>query len=89
MVATGKIDDADSKHSDENVTPPNAAPQTTPPANKKPEKVLIETEKLQKEIDAFTNVDEFVDCRTKYGLTAEQKTIVTKKFNELFPNHKK
>lgn len=90
MIATGKIDDADNKHSDDNTTPPNKAPQATAPLqNQKPVKVIIETELLKKEIDAFTNVNEFVDFRTKYGLTPEQKTLVTKKFNELFPNHKK
>ena len=63
--------------------------QNNQPQNQKPQKVTIETDQLKKEIDAFTNVDEFIDCRTKYGLTPEQKTIVTKRFNELFPNHKK
>ena len=86
MVATGKIDDADNSHSDDKELPP---PQTPPAENKKPAKIEITLEKLQKEIDSFANVDQFIDLRSKYALTAEQKTAVTKKFNELFPNHKK
>lgn len=84
-----KVDDDKNKETPEAKPVQTPAQQTTPPANQKPAKVIIETEALKKEIDAFTNIDEFVDCRTKYGLTPEQKTIVTKKFNELFPNHKK
>lgn len=83
MVPTGKIDDADTDHSDNKAVPPAEN------KNQKPQKQTIQTDALKKEIDAFTNVDEFVDCRTKYALTAEQKSIVTQKFKELFPNHKK
>lgn len=83
MVPTGKIDDADVAHSDTAPVAPTTTRQT------KPKKIVIETEKLNKEIDVFDNVDQFIDFRTKYDLTAEQKAIVTQKFNELFPNYKK
>lgn len=83
MVPTGKIEDADNTHSDEKETPPAKAPV------EKPKKQLIETAALTKEIDAFDNVDQFIDCRTKYALTPDQKTLVTNKYYELFPNTKK
>jgi hypothetical protein len=56
---------------------------------KKHAKFDIEDEKLVKNINSFDNIDQFVDFRTKYALTSLQKSLVTKKFNELFPNYKK
>lgn len=80
MVPTGKIDDADVEHSESVSVVPKAT---------KPQKLAIETAKLKKEIDFFDNVDQFVDFRSLYALSAEQKAIVTEKFNELFPNYQK
>lgn len=78
MVPTGKIEDADNDHSDNKEVPPV-----------KKAKQPITDEKVLKEIDAFDNIDQFIDFRTKYLLTATQKIVVTNKFNELFPNHQK
>lgn len=90
MVPTGKIDDADNTHSDEKEVPPRqSASSKSATATEKPKKKDITTEALKKEIEAFDNIDHFVDFRTQYALTPEQKTIVTNKFNELFPNYKK
>lgn len=86
MVPTGKIDDADLPHSNEKEVVPTA---TVPQKIDKPKKELVETAVLTKEIDAFDNVDQFIDCRTKYALTPDQKTLVTNKYYELFPNTKK
>lgn len=88
MVPTGKIEDADNTHSDEKDTPPVHTPAVAPVAEK-PKKQIITTEALTKEIDAFDNVDQFIDCRTKYALTPEQKTLVTTKYYELFPKTQK
>ncbi|OCK53199.1 hypothetical protein BA768_01190 [Chryseobacterium sp. CBo1] len=81
--------DTDGNGVEKKGTQQNKPQQNPPQQNQKPAKTEITTEKLKKDIDAFSNVDEFVDFRTKYSLTAEQKTIVTQKFNELFPNHQK
>ena len=46
----------------------------------------IETEKMKKEIDVFTNQDEFSEYKSKYSLTKEQIQIITGKFFDLFPH---
>ena len=59
------------------------------PEKNQPQKPTIQTDALKKEIDTFSNVDEFSNCRKKYALTADQLSILTDKFTELFPNYTK
>jgi hypothetical protein len=58
-------------------------------SSKKPTKLDIQDENVLKYIDSFDNIDQFIEFRSKYALTISQKELMTKKFNELFPNYKK
>ena len=58
-------------------------------SSKRPTKLNIEDEKVGKYINSFDNIDQFIEFRSKYSLTTDQKEYVSKKFNELFPNYKK